>query len=133
MSKNKLCVDIFSFSYHLSGIPADTSGNNGGFVFDCRFLPNPGRVEHLKYFTGKDDEIISYFKERPVVVEFITQVYAIINAAIENYVERGFNHLMVSFGCTGGQHRSVYCAERLAEHLNKKGIETVVHHQELRG
>ena len=129
--KTELNIRIFSFSYHISGIPADTSGNNGGFVFDCRFLPNPGREDSFKHMTGKDVEIISYFNECPVVEEFLTQLFSIIDKAVENYQQRGFDHLMVSFGCTGGQHRSVFCAERLYEHLTKTGIKASVRHTEI--
>lgn len=129
--KTELNIRIFSFSYHISGIPADTSGNNGGFVFDCRFLPNPGREESFKHMTGLDSEIISYFNGRPVVEEFLNTVFSIIDKAVENYQQRGFDHLMVSFGCTGGQHRSVYCAERLYKHLTKAGIKAIVHHTEM--
>lgn len=130
---SQLLVEIYSFSYHNSGIPSDTSGNNGGFVFDCRFLPNPGREEKFKYFTGKDEEIISYFEEHAAVADFLTHVFAIIDYAVDDYQHRGFEHLMVSFGCTGGQHRSVYCAEKLAAHLCMAGIQTTVRHVELEG
>jgi RNase adaptor protein for sRNA GlmZ degradation len=131
--RNNLLVEIRSFSYHISGIPQDPSGNNGGFVFDCRFLPNPGRLEHLKHLTGKDQPIISYLENRPEVADFINHVKAILDAAISNYLERKFDHLMVSFGCTGGRHRSVYCSEQIAKHLSGKGLKITLKHNELEG
>ena len=131
--KPNLLIEIFSFSYHLSGIPADTSGHNGGFVFDCRFLPNPGREEQFKHLTGTDRKVISYLEEHTEVADFLAQVFAIVTGAVENYNHRGFTHLMVSFGCTGGQHRSVYCAEQLALNLSKSGFQTKLRHAELEG
>ncbi|MDZ7261739.1 MAG: phosphotransferase enzyme family protein, partial [candidate division KSB1 bacterium] len=124
--ENKLVVKIYSFGFHLSGIPEDTSGPKGGFVFDCRFLPNPGREERFAHLTGRDKEVIDYLEQHEVVQIFLKNVFEIIDLAVRNYQERGFTDLMVSFGCTGGQHRSVYCAERLYRHLRSKGVAATV-------
>jgi aminoglycoside/choline kinase family phosphotransferase len=129
--KKKLVVRINSFGFHKTGIPKDSSGNNGGFVFDCRFLPNPGREEKYKTFTGKDAEIVAYFSKYKIVNDFLNHVFKIVDFTIDNYQSRSFSDLMISFGCTGGQHRSVFCAERLAEYLKKKGIQIKVTHNEL--
>jgi hypothetical protein len=114
----KLTVSINSFSYK-SSIPVDLSGNGGGFVFDCRSLHNPGRYDEFKMLTGKDEAVIEFLNKQSDVQEFLTDITSIIERAINNYTQRGFLHLMINFGCTGGQHRSVYCAERSAEYLNK--------------
>ncbi len=114
-----LTVRISSFSYKES-VPVDQSGNGGGFVFDCRALPNPGREEQYRAFNGKDAVIRDYLGPLPEVQAFLEQAFALVSASVENYSERGFHHLQVSFGCTGGQHRSVYCAETLAGMLNRK-------------
>jgi aminoglycoside/choline kinase family phosphotransferase len=129
--KKKLVVRINSFGFHKTGIPQDTSGNNGGFVFDCRFLPNPGREEKYKPFTGKDKEVIAYFSRYHIVNDFLKQVFKIVDYTVDNYQNRSFSDLMISFGCTGGQHRSVFCAEKLAEYLKKKGVTVKLNHLEL--
>ena len=129
--KKKLVVRIKSFGFHKTGIPKDSSGNNGGFVFDCRFLPNPGREEKYKTLTGKDAEIVAYFSKYKIVNDFLDHVFKIADFTIDNYQSRSFSDLMISFGCTGGQHRSVFCAERLAEYLKKKSIQIKVTHNEL--
>lgn len=109
-----LKLRVFSFSYK-HGIPVDVSGNGGGHVFDCRALPNPGREERYKKSTGRDADVIAFFDEhRDAMTPFIDSAKAIVRISVENYLTRGFNNLMVSFGCTGGQHRSVYCAEAIA-------------------
>ncbi|MEK7220908.1 MAG: RNase adapter RapZ, partial [candidate division NC10 bacterium] len=89
----------------------------GGYVFDCRALPNPGRFEQYAKLTGHDDAVIAFLEHAPAVRDFIGHVFALIDQTVENYQQRNFTDLLVAFGCTGGQHRSVYCAERLAKHL----------------
>ena len=126
----KLTVRIFSFSFH-RGLPQDDTGNGGGFVFDGRSLPNPGREERFKTLTGKDAAVIEYLNQQESVHQFLASAMALVDASVSAYQRRGFKHLMVSFGCTGGQHRSVYLAEQLAKHLRaKEGVEVVVHHRE---
>ncbi|MBN1183568.1 MAG: hypothetical protein JXB49_14860 [Bacteroidales bacterium] len=126
-----LTVEIISFAYK-NGIPEDKSGNFGGFIFDCRYLNNPGRYEEYKLLTGKDQPVKNFFMDDPIAEDFFTHSFALVRRAIENYIERNFEHLQVCFGCTGGQHRSVYSAERLAtflKHHNK--INVVLHHREM--
>lgn len=132
-SNNKLAIRISSFSYK-QGIPADYSGNGGGYVFDCRALPNPGREDKYKNLTGRDQEVIDYLKASNQVNIFFEQVFKLVDQSIENYLKRGFSNLMVNFGCTGGQHRSVYCAEKLNDHIKSKfGIKTHLVHTQLSG
>ena len=122
---------IFSFSFHHS-FPKDETGNGGGFVFDARSLPNPGREERFKQRTGKDEPVIEYLNQQESVRQFFAGVTSLVDASVSSYRQRGFQHLMVSFGCTGGQHRSVYLAEQLAKHFRaRKGVEVVVRHLEL--
>src|SRR6266446_439477 len=126
----KLTVRVYSFSFH-RGLPQDESGNGGGFVFDGRSLPNPGREERFKTLTGKDAPVIDYLNQQESVHQFLASVISLVDASISTYHDRGFKHLMVSFGCTGGQHRSVYLAEELAKHLRASdGVAVVVHHRE---
>jgi len=126
----KLTVRVYSFSFH-RGLPQDESGNGGGFVFDGRSLPNPGREERFKTLTGKDAPVIDYLNQQESVHQFLASVMSLVDASVSTYQGRGFKHLMVSFGCTGGQHRSVYLAEELAKHLRASdGVEVVVHHRE---
>jgi aminoglycoside/choline kinase family phosphotransferase len=126
----KLTVRIFSFSFH-RGLPQDDTGNGGGFVFDGRSLPNPGREERFKTLTGKDPPVIDYLDRQESVHQFLANAMSLVDASVSAYQSRGFRHLMVSFGCTGGQHRSVYLAEQLAKHLRaKEGVEVVVRHRE---
>jgi aminoglycoside/choline kinase family phosphotransferase len=126
----KLTVRVFSFSFH-RGLPQDKTGNGGGFVFDGRSLPNPGREERFKTLTGKDAAVIDYLDQQESVHQFLANAISLVDASVSMYKRRGFKHLMVSFGCTGGQHRSVYLAEQLAKHLRgKDGVDVVVHHRE---
>lgn len=114
----------------------DIYGNGGGFVFDCRSLPNPGRMEAYKALTGRDTSVIDYLEQHDSVQDFIEQAVKMVNPSILNYTERGFSHLMINFGCTGGQHRSVYCAEKFAEKIHQKfQLKIELHHieQELKG
>ncbi len=114
-----LTVTVQSFSYK-HGLPSDPSGNGGGFIFDCRALPNPGRYPQYKAYTGNDRPVIEFLQKEPAVDHFLSHAEAIVSQSIEKYLERNFSSLQVSFGCTGGQHRSVYCAEQLAARLSKK-------------
>ena len=127
----KLAVRIFSFSFH-QGMPKDESGNGGGFVFDGRSLPNPGREERFKLLTGRDAPVIDYLNQQESVHQFLASVLTLVDASVNNYQQRGFKNLMISFGCTGGQHRSVFLAEQLAKRLRgRSGLDVVVRHIEL--
>lgn len=118
-SSDILTVTVQSFSFK-KGIPEDKSGNGGGFVFDCRALPNPGREKRYTSFTGKDKCVIEYLQQHKEVETFVNHVCALVDMSVDNYLERKFTHLTVNFGCTGGQHRSVYFAEQTAAHLRTK-------------
>ena len=121
---------VFSFSYK-KGIPGDETGNGGGYVFDCRSTHNPGRYEAYKKLTGLDGPVIRFLEEDGEILTFLRSVYRLADAHVGRYLERGFSDLMFSFGCTGGQHRSVYCAEHLAEYLNRRyGVEVRLCHRE---
>src|SRR5271163_4085967 len=125
---DNLTVRIFSFSFH-RGWPKDESGNGGGFVFDGRSLPNPGREERFKSLTGQDAPVIDYLNQQESVHQYFASVLSLVDASISSYQARGFKNLMVSFGCTGGQHRSVYLAEQLAKRLRgKAGVEVILRH-----
>ena len=126
-----LTVRIFSFSYRQS-LPNDESGNGGGFVFDVRSLPNPGREERFKALTGQDAPVIDYLNQHESVHQYLAGATSLVEGSVSNYQERGFRNLMVSFGCTGGQHRSVYMAEQLARRLRaRNGVEVVLKHIQL--
>lgn len=128
--KGALVVRIFSFSYR-KGIPQDDSGNGGGYVFDCRSTHNPGRYEPYKKLTGLDEPVIRFLEDDGEILTFLESVYKLADAHVARYIQRGFTNLMFSFGCTGGQHRSVYSAQHLAEHLHEKfGIEVRLCHRE---
>lgn len=125
-----LTVRVYSFSYR-KGIPEDFSGNGGGFVFDCRAIHNPGKYEAYKCLTGLDEPVIRFLEEDGEVLRFMESVYALVDASVERYRQRGFTSLMVCFGCTGGQHRSVYCAQHLAEYVYRKwGVNVHLLHRE---
>jgi aminoglycoside/choline kinase family phosphotransferase len=126
-----LVVRIFSFSYR-QGIPRDETGHGGGFVFDARSIPNPGREERFKTLTGKDAPVIEYLNQQESVHRFLANALSMVDASVDTYQRRRFTSLTVSFGCTGGQHRSVYFAEQLAKRLrDRNGVEVVVRHLEL--
>jgi RNase adaptor protein for sRNA GlmZ degradation len=114
-----LVVRINSFSYK-KGMPADETNNGGGFVFDCRGILNPGRFAEYKTITGRDKQVIDFIEQRTKMADFLNSVFTIVDISVEDYIKRGFSSLMVNFGCTGGQHRSVYAAEALARHLRNK-------------
>jgi aminoglycoside/choline kinase family phosphotransferase len=126
-----LTVRIVSFSFH-RGLPEDQTGHGGGFVFDARGIPNPGREERFKALTGKDEPVINYLNQQESARQFLANAMSLVDASVSNYQSRNFKSLMVSFGCTGGQHRSVYLAEQLAKHLRgRKGVDVLVRHREL--
>ena len=128
--KGPLVVRVFSFSFR-KGIPADDSGNGGGYVFDCRSTHNPGRYEPYKKLTGLDEPVIRFLEDDGEILTFLDSVYKLADAHVQRYIDRGFTNLMFCFGCTGGQHRSVYSAQHLAEHIHQKfGIEVRVCHRE---
>ncbi|PKP19655.1 MAG: phosphotransferase enzyme family protein, partial [Bacteroidetes bacterium HGW-Bacteroidetes-21] len=130
LASDKLIVRIFSFSYK-NRIPEDISGNGGGFIFDCRALPNPGKYEQYKANSGLDQDVKDFLAAELAVNSYIDKVFAIVSQSVEKYIARDFSNLMVSFGCTGGQHRSVYCAEKLATYLKQKYKITIeVEHME---
>jgi aminoglycoside/choline kinase family phosphotransferase len=125
---NPITVRVFSFSFRLDS-PRDDTGHGGGFVFDARNLPNPGREARYRNLTGRDASVADYLSRAAGVREFLSGAATMVDASIRDYQRRGFADLMVSFGCTGGQHRSVYLAERLAEHLaGRPGVEVVLRH-----
>ncbi len=131
----KLTLRVWSFSYR-KGIPLDSTANGGGFVFDCRALENPGLFEEYKQLNGRDEPVIRFFSEREEGAKFLHHVYKIVVSAVEKYLDRGYSNLMVSFGCTGGQHRSVYCAESLVAYLTElfnDRINVILSHRELKG
>jgi len=129
-SKSPLIITINSFSYK-SGYPKDETGHGGGFAFDCRGIHNPGRYQPYKKLTGRDESVIAFLKEHSTMSTFLDNVYFIVDESIKNYIERSFTNLTISFGCTGGQHRSVFAADSLAKHVQEKyGVKVILNHIE---
>lgn len=126
-----LTLRVSSFSYK-KGLPVDPSGNGGGFVFDCRAMDNPGRYDRYKRLTGLDREVIEFLEGKGEICVFLQECYALVDAAIDNYLSRGFSSLTVSYGCTGGQHRSVYSAQHTAEHIKARypHVRVILSHRE---
>ncbi len=130
LRKQQLTVRIMSFAYK-KGIPGDPSGNGGGYVFDCRAINNPGKYDRFKPFIGLDEPVVKFLEEDGEILTFLDHVYALVDASVKRYIDRSFTNLSVSFGCTGGQHRSVYAAQHLAEHLTEKfGVKIELIHRE---
>jgi aminoglycoside/choline kinase family phosphotransferase len=128
--RKKLSIEVNSFSYR-KGLPVDSSGNGGGFVFDCRALNNPGRIDQYKALTGMDGPVIQFLEQQPEVKPFLDNIFGIIDHSVVTYIARNFEHLQINFGCTGGQHRSVYCAEQLVAHLkSNQNITLTLNHIE---
>lgn len=130
VKKRELEVRVVSFAYK-KGIPNDPSGNGGGYVFDCRAINNPGKFERYNNFTGLDDPVIQFLEEDGEIVEFLDTIYPLVDNHVKRYLDRHFTNLMIAFGCTGGQHRSVYAAQHVAEHIFRKfGVKVVLIHRE---
>ncbi len=130
-AEEQLTVSINSFSYKL-GIPRDYSGHGGGYIFDCRTLPNPGRIEVYKKSTGRDKDVIDFMTGKQEVSDFLGKIFALVDQSVEVYMQRDYTNLMINFGCTGGQHRSVYCAEQLRAYLLKNHpVNVILKHREL--
>lgn len=128
--KSPLKIVISSFSYK-KGLPEDNTEHGGGFVFDCRAIENPGRYQPYAHQTGQDEQVINFLRNKTNVEEFLMHVYHLVDQSVENYIDRNFEFLAVHFGCTGGQHRSVYCAESMSRHLkNKYGVKVILSHRE---
>lgn len=125
-----LVVRVFSFSYK-KGIPEDISGNGGGYVFDCRSTNNPGRYKEYKHVTGRDASVIEFLEKDGEILQFLGNIYPLVDFHVQRWLDRGFNDLQISFGCTGGQHRSVYSAEHVAHHIHDKfGVKVILEHRE---
>lgn len=132
VNDGKLEVHIYSFSFK-KGIPEDYSGNGGGYVFDCRSVHNPGKYERFRHSTGLDPDVQEFLESDGEILPFLENAISLVDAHVARFVERGFSHMQVSFGCTGGQHRSAYSAQKLAEHLaGKPGVKVHLTHRELK-
>ena len=130
IQRRRLEVKVISFAYK-KGIPDDPTGNGGGFVFDCRAINNPGKYERYNHFTGLDEPVVRFLEDDGEITTFLQHVYTIVDASVKRYLDRGFTNLMVCFGCTGGQHRSVYSAQRVAGHIRERwGVRVRVIHRE---
>ncbi len=128
--RKPLVVKVYSFSYK-KGIPNDDSGNGGGFVFDCRAVNNPGKYQRYAHMTGLDEPVIQFLENDGEITTFLEHAYELVDASVKRYYDRGFTNLMISFGCTGGRHRSVYSAQHVAEHISEKyGVEVQLIHRE---
>ena len=128
--KDELEVRILSFAYK-KGIPSDTSGNGGGYVFDCRAINNPGKFERFNNVTGLDGPVIDFFEEDGEMAIYLESIYKLVDNHVKRYMDRSFTNLMIAFGCTGGQHRSVFAAQNIAEHISKKfGVKVSLIHRE---
>jgi aminoglycoside/choline kinase family phosphotransferase len=126
---DKLVIHVNSFSYLKNGYPLDSTKNGGGFVFDCRGILNPGRIEQYKKLSGKDKPVMEYLEQQTQMPEFLNSIYSIVDISVNDYLKRNFESLMINFGCTGGQHRSVFAAEAIARHLrNKFNVQIIVQH-----
>ena len=130
--QNKLKIEVHSFSYKKKGLPTDNSGNGGGFCFDCRGILNPGRIDEYKPQTGNDLPVQEFLEKETLMPQFLEGVKSVISITIENYLKRGFENLQINFGCTGGQHRSVYSAIKIGEFIREKypQADVVVTHDE---
>lgn len=126
----RLTITVNSFSFKNGGVPYDKSGNGGGYVFDCRALPNPGRFVEFKKSTGEDADVKEFLDDKPDVHYFLQNVQMLVYQSIDNYLERGFKNLQINFGCTGGQHRSVFFAQRIGEliHENYPMVNVEINH-----
>jgi aminoglycoside/choline kinase family phosphotransferase len=130
LANTKLQIHVYSFSYK-RGLPEDVTGHGGGYVFDCRGILNPGRIEAYKTQTGKDAAVKEYLLTQTLMPQFLDSVYSTVDISIDDYIQRNFDQLSISFGCTGGQHRSVFAAESMVQHIKEKyGIEATVIHLE---
>jgi aminoglycoside/choline kinase family phosphotransferase len=128
--KRELEVRVMSFAYK-KGIPIDPSGNGGGYVFDCRAINNPGKYERYNNVTGLDEPVVRFLEDDGEIITYLDSIYKLVDSHVKRYLERNFTNLMVAFGCTGGQHRSVYAAQRMAEHISKKfGVKVILVHRE---
>jgi RNase adaptor protein for sRNA GlmZ degradation len=128
----QLTVTVNSFSYR-RGIPYDNSGHGGGYVFDCRGILNPGKFERYIMLNGKDPEVVEFFEKNTKIYDYLEHTFQLVKTNLDNYIERSFSNLMINFGCTGGQHRSVFCAEWMANRIrNNYDIVVKINHLDLK-